>query len=914
MTSTATCVPDFIVGAPGDDTNGIDAGNAQVVSGATGIVLRTWRGAAAGDTFGAAVSGAGDVNGDGHADVIIGAPGDSTGGVSAGKAFVMSGDDGSILHTFTGAAGDSLGSSVGDAGQVDLDGYADVIVGAPGGDYAQVFSGVDGSTLFTATSPTTGISFGASVDGVGDTDGDDRSDVAIGAPGDDGGGIDAGLVLLVSGSTGATLHTFLGDLAGDAMGTAVSGAGDVNNDGIPDVIAGAPGADNSGADSGSARVFSGTGSTITTFDGDFAGDAFGSAVSGAGDLNGDGFSDLVAGAPGNDWGGVDAGAARTFSGSDGAILGTWRGDADADDFGSAVAVLGDANDDGYADVLTGAPGADNNGSDSGSASVFARKPYNGLALTTTHTPAGSPALFGFANQFVGDWNNDGVGDYAVGARAENLNGTIRVFSGADQSILSTIDGGAPSIFFGTPIGRAGDVNQDGFDDILTGAQHYTVSTSFEGRATLRSGKDDSIIWQWFGVASGEHMGSALGGLGDIDGDMVPDVFVGLLKSNNGAGSVRTYSGATGLQIWEVTPNQPGDWFGNGGEQVGDLNGDGITDFVVGASQAATLPARPGYAVVLSGVNGLVLHRWDGLSFGDLFGSASASAGDVNGDGFQDVVVGAKRHDPQGRIDAGMARVFSGADGSMLYHYDGEVAGDSFGAVVNGLGDIDGDGFDDFVVAAPGHAAGGVIAAGRAYLYSGMDGSLLQTIDGTIILAVLGGGTTGIGDVNGDGYADVSVGSTGDPTNGPQSGAVFVYESQVKSDPGAFCTYGAACEGSNGRLPKVAFAGQPVLGGNFDISVDRGPATTLAVIGFDSAQQNTSLVFLSAPECTLLALPVISFNLATGTDGKASLTLPVPNVASLIDANLYVQWIMRDLASNPLTFIFSDGGRITFGAP
>ncbi len=143
-------------------------------------LLHSFDGSAAGDHLGLSVSGAGDVDSDGFADFIIGASGDDTGGVNAGAAFVVSGRDGTILYSvFGGSINGAFGSSVSDAGDVDRDGSDDVIIGEPVAGNAIIISGVDGSILRTLS---LGESFGTAVAGAGDVNGDGFADQIIGAP------------------------------------------------------------------------------------------------------------------------------------------------------------------------------------------------------------------------------------------------------------------------------------------------------------------------------------------------------------------------------------------------------------------------------------------------------------------------------------------------------------------------------------------------------------------------------------------------------------------------------------------------------------------------------------------------------------------------------------------------------------
>ncbi len=348
-------------------------GYARVVSGSSGVTLLAVSGAAQGDEFGAAAACVGDVDGDHHADVLIGAPG--AGGT--GRAFVISGANGATLRTMNGGAGGArYGSAVASLGDVNGDAIGDFAIGAPhddvgGNDSGSVFvvSGFDGATLWSIHGPFGGYECGTSLAALGDVDGDLVRDLAVGEPYVImANSNQPGRVRVFSGADGTTLFTRLGQAARDRFGSCVESAGDVNLDGTDDVIVGAPQPKPNAA--GYARILSGaTGAALLQVSGDASGDQFGSAVASAADANGDARSDVWIGAPYADFGGQDSGRIRLVDTSNGVTLATFDGNAAGARLGSALDGGCDVNADGVPDAVLAGVGSSLGGSSSGEVRV-----------------------------------------------------------------------------------------------------------------------------------------------------------------------------------------------------------------------------------------------------------------------------------------------------------------------------------------------------------------------------------------------------------------------------------------------------------------------------------------------------------------------------------------------------------------
>ena len=637
-------------------------------------------------------------------------------------------------------------------------------------------SGVDSSILFTIEAPHNDELFAVSVAGDVDIDGDAVPDVLVGVPDGTatGGVVDAGMVYVFSGATQNVIYEVGGiDPLGE-FGSALAVLDDMNNDGVAELAVGAPGDDSAAVDAGSVRVFSGIdGSFLCAVYGSGVNDGFGTAVETVPDANGDGWADLAVGAPRDDDVGTDCGSVQILSARNCSVLSPWAGIAASDELGHALAGPGDINDDGVPDYVVGAPGNSTvyalSGADGSVVWSLTKPPSFGLHDVD--------AMFGSSVEAMPDVDGDGRGDVAVGypklSGAWVLSGhdgtTIALYTGA---AIDLPVGQIRETCLGWSLASIGDVNRDGVADLAIGAPLDVLPPGhgyWFGSATVVSGRwhEDWVL------AENEHWGEAQGwavsAAGDVNGDGADDYAVG--APFIGAGRVRVHSGADNSVLRELWGQSSGDNHGKSLACAGDVDADGVDDLIVGAPREGGA-SRPGGAWIYSGATGLPLLHFQGSTPFSGFGHAVAGLGDMNGDGRADVIVGA----PQGPQPAtgfsdkpGYVRVYSGVDGAMLREVVGvtvpdaddpaDVVGEAFGYSVSGVGDWNVDGTVDFAVGIPG--AGGRYGNGRVRVYSGVDAAVLSDFwmgpalfDREFGISVSGSETF---DFNGDGRRDLVVG-------------------------------------------------------------------------------------------------------------------------------------------------------------
>jgi hypothetical protein len=426
-----------------------------------------------GSDYGYAVSAAGDVNGDGLDDILIGAPLYESGVYREGVVYGFYGSEGGLNQTAnwmvgSGQTGARFGAALASAGDVDGDGYDDVFVGAP---------------RYNDGQPTEGAAF-----------------LYLGS---------------ADGLQVTPVWSVQGEISEFELGYAVDGAGDLNGDDYLDLVIGVHHFTDGQSSEGQVRVYYGSSSgfesgSYWSYVSNQSGATLGAAVAGLGDVNGDGYDDLAVGAPYYNDTATDAGAVFVFYGSETGLSAAYdwyvAGGTENEKFGMSVAAAGDLNQDGFADLLVGVPGYGDDLTDQGAVFV-----YLGSASGLAEQPAviwkggQTGSDFGYSVASAGDLNHDGLLDCLVGApfytNDQQTEGGIFVFYGRKQELPSAYDwrnyGNKAEASLGFSVAAAGDVDGDGYGDILAGAPTYRVNHVIVGRAVGYYGEFDPVYWQLY---------------------------------------------------------------------------------------------------------------------------------------------------------------------------------------------------------------------------------------------------------------------------------------------------------------------------------------------------------------------------------------------------------------------------------
>ncbi len=377
-----------------------------------------------------------------------------------------------------------------------------------------------------------------------------------------------------------------------------------------------------------------------------------------------------------------------------------------------------------------------------------------------------------------------------------------------QTDLWTLRNEHPDNGFGEVVTLA-DINGDGVQDFAVGGPNDFINHSSEfGRAYVYSGLDRSLLFEFVGDGAGDGFGNSVADAGDVNGDGVTDIIIGALEyldfTVTGKGYARIFSGADGSVLRTLAGTQDNAAFGADVSSAGDVDADGFADVLVGAHWGDAGGVQDvGTVHLFSGATGQELFSFSGTQHFDYCGAALAPLGDVNQDGYDDFIVGSFGERVSGTV-RGAARVFSGRDFTILYHLKGSVDGGDLGLAVAGGGDLNADGIPDFVIGAP--AEDSYFELGRVCIYSGATGALIRIHGGLTNGDLFGITLCCNADLDGDGVVDVAVGAPLTTKDGELVGAFYVFSGQ--NGALRFSEYGK--NGGGGAYFGGAF-GYPVAG-------------------------------------------------------------------------------------------------------
>lgn len=414
-------------------------------------------------------------------------------------------------------------------------------------------------------------------------------------------------------------------------------------------------------------------------------------------------------------------------------------------------------------------------------------------LVITHQGGTNDYALGRTLSSAGDMSGDGVEDYAVVSFGSNLGsstsglGRVRVHSGADHSLMYVFTGQYSGEQFGKAIAPVGDVDGDGFDDLLIGSEGGN-------RVVLVSGYLGDTLLSWSQLPNVSGLGAAVARVGDVNGDGRTDMAAS--APNSSFGRVYIFSGLDGSILRTWTGSHSSEALGRTMTAGADFDGDGIGDLAAYGSSSASLPAR---VLLLSSATGAVWRTIPSPTPSIGFGDSLCIVPDVDGDQREDLAIGAP-NDATSGAGAGAVRIYSGQTGLLVRTLTG-TPGAGFGRALSTLADVDGDGVRDLLVGALGNSN----VKGYTAIHSGANGSQL--------LRVKSWGdhwpkaVAGLGDLDFDGHPEFLISSD-------QQALAMV----LTTGTAAGSRYCLAKTDSAGCAPSISATGTPSLSGPDDFVV------------------------------------------------------------------------------------------------
>lgn len=520
-------------------------------------------------------------------------------------------------------------------------------------------------------------------------------------------------------------------------------------------------------------------------------------------------------------------------------------------------------------------------------------------------------------------------------------------------VLRTLTGEAPGDQFGWVSAPVPDVTGDGREELLVGAPFHASGGANAGRVYLHDVARGVELFHADGGAAQERLGHSLRAAGDLDQDGTTDVIAGGPGGAGTSGAGRVFSGASGAELLAITFGSAGTGFGYSVDGVGDVDGDGLVDFAVGAPLDDAGGVDAGRVFVVSGRDGTtVLRSFTGSASGANLGTALGRLADLSGDGVAELLVGAANagagggrayvfdlatgalHFPElvpdgsagefgqffasevGLVNAdlvpdfyvgdfadggsrGKAYVFDGASGARLWTFTGQ-SGDGFG-IGRGLGDTNGDGRADLVFGSW-TQSGGATRAGRLEIFSGADASRLRRVTSTTANEALGFDAHGLGDLDGDGRPEL-VGTAASFASG--RGRVYVIADRPLE------TIGAGLAGAGGAVPTLDLGGCPRLAANVTLDLANAVGGGSGTLYVGAGRRDRAVRGGVLHPFGIVARQVFVASGSPGVPGAGAFSLPVslPADPALAGLSFHAQVLVVDAAA-PAGLAFTPGLRLT----
>ena len=524
----------------------------------------------------------------------------------------------------------------------------------------QARAGNDGHMIWRIDGVRDNELWGERVRTVSDLSGDGINDFIVIEPNWSSHGlVENGRIMVINGQGGGILWVHGGNVSYQHCGESIAIVPDTNNDGIPEICIGAPNASTNGLfNNGFVRMLSGNwGDTLWTVDGDSNGQRYGHDLHCNDDLNGDGISDIVmVSHQAHTLGLIRNGMMEALDSANGNPLWRTQGAASYEALGDRFVDIPDLDADGVPDILVSSPDAFTNG------------------------------LF---------WN-----------------GWAGAFSGATGAAIWRVDGTQSNEILGQHFSFLKDLDGDGTQDAISGSPNASVGGFIEnGELMAISGQTGNILWSTIGTGDYERLGAKLTMLDDITGDGLFDFIASSSDADtNGLvdnGVVMGFDAATGSISWRRDGAASGNHLGDDLIKLDDINADGVSDLIISSPFADGLAPNDGLLLALDSATGATLWQTVGQVEDEALGEKSLNMGDINGDGISDIISFSDHADTKGLSNNGLVKAVSGSTGSVIWRIEGQRNDEYLGAVHRATDDHDGDGFPDLFLGSPHGDSGGM---------------------------------------------------------------------------------------------------------------------------------------------------------------------------------------------------------------